>query len=616
MQSLLTPWGGDGEGVWSGEGASLGHLRRVATDAEREGPQPLQIPEAPGVVISADARLDEPQDLRRLLDLPSAAERAMSDAELILRAYLRWADRCAERLYGAFAFAIWDGRRKQLFLARDHIGERPLHLYEGRGFFLFATSAEAVVAHPAVPRRVDEVALAAHLVGHAGVLLERSPFVGVTKLPPGHALVRPLGGPARTWEYWSPERIPEQRLESPAAYAEALRAGLERAVDTSLRTHRPIAAHLSGGLDSSLVTVLAGRLLERDGRRLERLFSWSPPPTPPLPPDDERGRVERIAGDVHAPVVWCRPDATLMETVLERDLALEPNDAPPLEHAVLAEARAAGIGVILSGWGGDEVASFNGRGELTRLLRTGRWLPLIREAAAPARREHRGTAATLRHIARVVAYNALPALLPEPLAHAVGLARRDPDDVDLLRTGSGLHPAVVPLVRDNLTRSRIRIDGRRSRLAVLRNGHITARLETWAYAGAHAGVEYRYPLLDRRLMELCLSFPASLWRRSGYTRWVFRAAAAPLLPDELVWGDAKEEPVSFKMVCDLIAEARAPEIDAQAPPETRFAYANRRRLKRSVALLPPDVYSPEAAQRTTASLTSSTVQADAGRETR
>ena len=576
MLEALRFWGaGEGQ-VCVDEPVVLGHVADAAPVPHARERQPLSLPGAADVMLTADVRLDDPESLRRELGLQEAAS---SDAELVLQVYLRWGEECVRRLYGAFAFAVWDARRGVLFCARDHIGLRPFHFWEGRDAFVFATGAETVLAHPAVPRRADETALAARLVEHSGVLLERSFWADVRKLPPGHALVLRPGTPSRLSEYWRPEEISRQSRASPKAHAEALRDGLALAARNAVRGDQRVGTHLSGGLDSAAVAVFAQRALARDGRTLEHAFSWSPTPRDQLARDDERRRIERLAEALGTSVTYCDLSLEALRADLQREASLEPNEMRLYEDHVAAAAARLGVGVVLSGWGGDEVASFNGRGRLAWLMRTGRLRTLLRETAAAPRRHGVGPLRTARWTAAAIAYHALPPLLPEPLAHALHLARRPEANEALMAEARELHPDVPRLMLDGVNRLRTRPDPDATRLALLRNGHLTVRVEAWAYAGARAGVAYRYPLLDRRLLELCLSFPASLWRLNGNGRWLFHEAIAPVLPLSL-GTEAKAEPARYGSYARLIEDAPSPPVSAASSPGARFAYQGRRYVKR------------------------------------
>ena len=573
MLGPIRAWGKSEPALVSLGPVALGYVADGRNPADNH--QPLALPDVPGVTLVADVRIDDPEDLRRSLGAP--ADTTQSEAELILRAYLRWGDACVRHLYGAFAFALWDATRGVLLCGRDHIGLRPLHYWQSRGSLIFATGAEAVVAHPHVPERIDETALAAHLTEHFGTLLERSEYAGVLKLPPGHVLVARRGRIDQS-QYWFPERIDQQQLSSTTDYVDAFRDGLLRATRAAVREDAPMGAHVSGGLDSSAVAVLADRELRAQGRKLAGVFSWSPPPVNAPGPEDERARVEEVARMIGAPVAYCEADARLLDADFERQVELAPHEGLLYEDEVLRQTRLAGIGIILSGWGGDEMASFSGGGRIGELLRTRQWRTLMREAAEPSRRTGAGPVRTAWRTVRTILNMGVGAMLPEPVAHTLRLERRWSTDQAIIKHGHHLHPEVPRMMRESYARIRARPDMHATRLTYLRNGHLTARVEAWAAAAARVGAEYRYPLLDRRLIELSLSFPAWLWRHNCEKRWVFRAAVEPFLPSSVL-RDPKAEPAKFDAFHDLVLSLPSPPPDPTLPAAEAFARASRHRVR-------------------------------------
>ena len=489
------------------------------------------------LALVADARLDDRDALCRLLGVDPAQRAALPDSVLVLRAYERWGERCPERLSGSYAFALWDGRRGALLLARDHMGQRPLSYSRSGPSLVFATDYRAVLAHPSVRREIDEEVVVGRLLRAHRVGLERTPWAGVRKLRPGSALVVEPGGVPRTTTHWRPARRPAPTPSRPEDHAEALRETLATAVGDAVRSVHPVASHLSGGLDSTTVAVLAARALAEQERSLALALSWSPAPDDGVG-RDEQARIAEVVGELGVPCAYLElsPDAARRNRV--RELALEPNETRLAEDVLLGRAREHGARVVLSGWGGDELPSFNARGYLAMLLRSGPWRTLTGEIVAGARRQGASPVRVARALRARIAREALPPLLPGPLA-------RIPRGAVAPRAKglSGLDPRAERLLDERDHRLRPRSSPRAMQLALLRNGHITMRLESWAHAAAEAGVEYRFPLLDRRVMELCLGLPEDVWMRDGWSRWLFRTAADPLLPASIAWGRPKDEPV-------------------------------------------------------------------------
>src|SRR5262249_10872695 len=186
-------------------------------------------------------------------------------------------------LRGPFAVAIWDPRGRKLTLARDHLGLNVVMWHKNERFFAFATMPKGLFALADVPREVNEEKLADFLVlnhaEHATTF-----YRNIYRLPPAHVATIDAKGALIERRYWSPEEINPVRLSSNEAYAENLRACLDRAVRRQLRSATPVASYLSGGLDSSAGPPPPARAPGRDG------------PRPPPPSAGARARGVAIVG--------------------------------------------------------------------------------------------------------------------------------------------------------------------------------------------------------------------------------------------------------------------------------------------------------------------------------
>ena len=337
----------------------------------------------------------------------------------------------------------------------------------------------------------------------------------------------------RTVRWWRPEDAPAVRLGADEEYAEAFRERYARAVADRVRGAGHVGVHLSGGLDSSSVAVLAARELRRRGRPAPSAFTWLPPPPtarPPTPDErEEYGVVEMVCGQERLRLHH-RPVQDVPEHVasLRRDRLREGGGgAPALEEQVQRRAAGEGVRIMLSGWGGDEGISFNGRGYHPGLLRAGRVGRLWREARALG-------GSPLRRILRTAVL---------PLVHP-----RAPDVVRMLRRGEWLvpprpflHPALARRVKALPAKPYRETGVRATQLMLLELGHLSGRMEGWAASGARHGIEYRYPLLDRRVVELALGLPPELYVRGRWSRWLMRYALQPLLPPALCWRRKSED---------------------------------------------------------------------------
>ncbi len=219
MLETMAHRGWDASGAWLDGPVGLGHRMLWTTPESREEKLPA-VSAARDLVVTADARIDNRDELLRGLDLSDETPRTITDSELILASYRRWGEGCVEHLLGDFAFAIWDLRRERLFCARDHIGLKPFYYhYRSEGIFVFGSEVKALLAVPAVPRRVNGGRVAGFLVG-----LYEDPTATfhdeILRLAPAHCMTVSREGISLR-RYWELDPSRELRLGSDAEYAEA-----------------------------------------------------------------------------------------------------------------------------------------------------------------------------------------------------------------------------------------------------------------------------------------------------------------------------------------------------------------------------------------------------------
>lgn len=522
----LAPRAADAVGVWLDGPVGLGHRARGAGAAGLEEKLP-RASDKGEVVVTADARLDNRAELAAALDLDPRRADDLGDGALILRAWERWGEACAARLLGDFAFAVWDTRRRVLFCARDPAGVKALYYHAGPRVFAAASGTAALFAVPDVPRRIDELRIAAYLVpglDNRTATLHES----VARLPAGHSLIVTPDGAAAPQPYWQLDPMRELRLGSDAEYAERFRELFTDAVRCRLRGPGPVAAALSGGLDSSAVVCVA--------REVQAAMGTGPLATytarfPTIPRCDEGAYVAAVeAGGGLAPR-HVRGDA--LDPLGDFESEAGPGDevvrAPGyyMHWALYRAASADGMRTFLEGTGGDVVVS-HGTGYLTDLARHGRWLALARETRRFSRSFERSAWRVLRMVAASVAPRPVRrawrrlrrqgVLGPPPIR--ADFARRIRLDERLRAAEPGPPPAGVEWARYDHWRQ-------------LTAPRMAAILEALAAVGDELGLDSRDPFLDRRVMEFCLALPASQKIRHGLTRIVARHALATLLPPEI-----------------------------------------------------------------------------------
>jgi asparagine synthase (glutamine-hydrolysing) len=256
MSDALGHRGPDGSGRFLQGRVGLGHRRLSIIDIDGGG-QPLAN-EDDTIHIVFNGEIYNFIELRTQLELAGHRFKTRSDTEVIVHAYEEWGAQCVSHFNGIFAFAIWDASRQRLFIARDHLGVKPLYYIVVGGQFLFGSEIKALLAHPKCPRQVDMAALG-QLFTFRYVPSPRTLFDGIAKLPPGHTMMVD-GGDISIQRYWN--RIPSHREScNESALADEYDELVQSAVRLQLRSDVPVGLFLSSGVDSaSLLAIMRNQL--------------------------------------------------------------------------------------------------------------------------------------------------------------------------------------------------------------------------------------------------------------------------------------------------------------------------------------------------------------------
>ncbi|MBI2627845.1 MAG: asparagine synthase (glutamine-hydrolyzing) [Candidatus Niyogibacteria bacterium] len=247
MNAVTRRRGPDGTGVFTDEGISLGHNRLSIIDLTDAASQPMQNNDG-NLVIVFNGEIYNFLELKREL-AGSYQFKTLSDTEIILAAYQKWGAECVKKFNGIFAFVIWDKLKRELFLARDPIGVKPLYYFWDSRKFIFSSEIKAILEHN-VSRVLDKEAFN-HYLRLLYVPEPLTMFEGVRKFPPAsYALLK--NNKFTTYNYWD-LKTKEKFFGTNKKLAVELREKVEQAVKSQLISDRPLGIYLSGGIDSSVV---------------------------------------------------------------------------------------------------------------------------------------------------------------------------------------------------------------------------------------------------------------------------------------------------------------------------------------------------------------------------
>ncbi|MCE5244744.1 MAG: asparagine synthase (glutamine-hydrolyzing) [Syntrophobacteraceae bacterium] len=344
----MTHRGPDEEGFYLGGSVGLGHRRLAILDL-LSGRQPIHN-EDETVWIVFNGEIYNAPELRRDLEGNGHRFYTQSDTEVIVHAYEQYGPDCLGRLNGIFALAVWEKERRRLFLARDRAGVKPLYYADLPGGVAFGSELKAILAHPAVERRLDPVSLNQYL-SYEYVPSPRTIFQGVSKLSPGHCLTIEKGR-CRLERYWDLRLEKSERLpvRSTADYVDGFRNTLDRAVRLELLSDVPVGVMLSGGLDSSAVAAAMVRSYSGRVRSFSITFD-----DPSFDESQYARMVSRHLGTEHHELPF---DSRTALGILENlgESMDEPNaDSSWIPTMLLSRFASGHVKVALSGDGGDEL---------------------------------------------------------------------------------------------------------------------------------------------------------------------------------------------------------------------------------------------------------------------
>jgi len=260
MSDVIAHRGPDGEGQYADGPVGLANRRLAIIDPRPEGDQPL-VDATGDYVITYNGELYNYRELRAELEREGRRFRTATDTEVVVNAYAHWGSACVERFNGMFGLAIWDRRKRQLFLARDRYGVKPLYYAEVGPVVLFGSEIKSLLQHDGLAAAVSLPHLLEYFT-FQNIFTDGTLFAGVKLLRPGHRiLLEATPGPVRPERYWDFDFHDGPDGASDEEYVEELDRLFRQAVNRQLVSDVPVGAHLSGGMDSGSITALAAQAL-------------------------------------------------------------------------------------------------------------------------------------------------------------------------------------------------------------------------------------------------------------------------------------------------------------------------------------------------------------------
>ena len=521
MTEAVAHRGPDRSGTWTNRSVGLGHRMLCSTEEAVHERQPL-CDERGQVCLVFDGRVDNREELRKALLDVGIVLRDDTDAELVLNSYLQWGENAPTRILGDFAVAIWDGPRNALFCARDVFGIKPLNYYIGPNFVLIASELHQLFCDPRVPRIPNEGMVGEYLafqITHR----EETLWEGIRRLPAAHFMWVKSGlvDKHRYWDFDLSRQVRHQRDEE---YASEFLSLFQESIRCRLRCRGRIGSYLSGGLDSSSVSVIANELLQQNGSKepletFSLVFGGTD--------CDESEYINDIVKHANLRSKLLPPSSTglsyyCQQSLRYRDFPGWPNGGA-MNLSLRNWVRSTGTRVVLTGWGGNECLEGSPTSRITQLARKGRVAELLGVAKSwspvtetPSWRlvfdygVRANIPASLKRASRVLRRNPLPWLPPEFVRRTSLL-----DRIQQVRLPGA--DAVQQTIR-----------------SFFYSGWSAHFHETRDRDASSFGIDERHPFFDRRLAEFVFALPEEQRADAGVAKVVLRKALRGSLPSSVL----------------------------------------------------------------------------------
>lgn len=546
MIEVLAHRGPDGSDIWCDRAIGLGHRMLWSTPESLTEKLPFLKGE---LTITADARIDNRDELIPQLGFGDRLPEKITDSEVILAAYEKWGDRCPEELLGAFSFAIWDSHRQQLFCARDHFGVKPFYYYASESLLVFATEIKALFCIKGVPRQLNELRMGDYLLCMFHDVAMTS-YQEILRLAPAHRMIASASG-IDISPYWS---LDPHRTLPPASdeeYAAQLREIFTEAVNCRLRTAYPVGATLSGGLDSSSIACTARNLLQQKEQAPLHTFSSV---FDSMPECDERHYTKPIFDQGGFTPHFVQGDRqTALENIEKMFWHQDEAFYAPnwfMTWPLYAEAQKQGVRIVLDGHDGDSAVSY-GYGLLSELAEAGRWPELVRQLWKLCKAMDGSFWKALRAYTNqyIVKRHRLLRGFQKVATFVFSNRQSNQEAGEQAQWDRPLNSEFAEEInmaeryRDwRKTQSHKGMSEQQQQyLNLVKQGLQSFALETADKTLAAFNIEPRYPFWDKRLIEFCLALPAEQKLHNGWTRVVMRRAMSGILPDEVQWRYGKTD---------------------------------------------------------------------------
>jgi asparagine synthase (glutamine-hydrolysing) len=519
IQQVILHRATDGSGLWKTNNVALGHCKLIVYPQQINEQLPV---ETTDFVLTADARIDNRDELYNLLNLDKQQCAAEPDSYLILKAYQKWGEQCVDHLEGEYVFAIWNKTCQQLFMVTDHIGFRPVFYYDSPDQFIFCSEIKGIVATKTTPNYFNEV----HLIEYhfqkydAAATYNKEIFA-----LHGGSTLNLADNKVSFKKYWSPKPIGKYHFTKDEEWTDCLKDLLYKSVEKRLNPDVPVGVTLSGGLDSTSIACILSELLAKKNKPLYAFSSVLPLNHGGID-QDEREYIAIV--NKHCPnIVQTFVEANGVGPLTNVADAFEKEEGIPnaffyMNNAILTEAQHKNIRILFTGYGGDYSASWKGNTVIYQLLQQGKFKMALTLLKAFSKNDNKNLLQLIKseYAAHTVIYQQLSKLIRH---RQIDWQRRS-----VLR--NELTDKYLKEIAPSQT-----VNNSTFMTEFIQSGRLSRMIGMPANRGAHYNIATCDPMLDKEVLTFLMEVPMHLFNKNGYKRSLLRHAMAGVIPSEIQW---------------------------------------------------------------------------------
>jgi asparagine synthase (glutamine-hydrolysing) len=545
MMNKLKAYPIDDSGIWNKGQAFLGSIIKYVTPQCLLEKLPRVHPET-RLVITADAIIDNRNELMSMFDVPISERELISDSQVILMAYIKWGEDCPKYLVGDFAFAIWDEKKKELFCARDHVGKRTLYFYQSSNVFAFCTTMSPLLCVKDDSNELND-SWVADFLSLEGPVHEvdcnQTVYKDIMQLLPAHSLILNTNGMLKKC-YWNPLNEKEIHFKRNEEYEEAFREVFFEAVHCRLRSIGSVGVMLSGGLDSGSVACVAAKQLREEGKRLKAFTSvplanyknWLPRNIVA----DEREYIKAIL-DMNKNIDATYCDCQGINSINNSELLIQILEQPYKfiqnffwMNELASKAAKSGCTVLLDGQFGNYNFSF---GDVTTyvsiLIKQGKLLTLLKDIYSYCKVTNHKYSVALKYYLDIYI---------EEKKRSISYKLKKKSKIDIIN--ELMMPVSSELAIKWGVLDRFEKEGIGPYYKCLKDLNEIRNFDTsptlFSQTGSaetkislYNGIARRDPTKDKRVIEFCCKLPLNQFFMQGQERSLIRRAMVDILPDKV-----------------------------------------------------------------------------------